>query len=122
MKETEQQNSLLNEITEAVESLSNIPQSEFDGLIQEKKTRKPRATSKTKSKEEALDKAVKGVQKFVTSMLIQSADGQEIKVRDIMAKVLKKAGDEKVTAIYVKTDDNRAYFVTENREDNVELW
>ena len=51
-----------------------------------------------------------------TKVIIQSVAGQEI----ILIELLKKAGS--VDKIYVRTDQNKAYWVIGNETGSVDLW
>ena len=55
-------------------------------------------------------------------VMVQSKAGGTISVDEIVARVKLVAGKKAVTEIYIKPEDNKAYYVTKRTSGSVLLW
>ena len=56
------------------------------------------------------------------AIVIQSMMGGEISLDKIISLVNEKAAGKTVTNIYVKSEENKAYYVADGEDGFVELW
>ena len=62
------------------------------------------------------------VQISEADVVIESTMGGQISVREILTRVLSDAWDSDNIKIYVKAEENRAYYTTDKGEGSIELW
>ena len=71
---------------------------------------------------EATKKAVKKPKKKRPTFVIQSIMGGEITVDEILARIEAQASEQEVNSVYIKAEENRAYYVAGEEGGYVELW
>lgn len=56
------------------------------------------------------------------AVVIQSIMGGEITVDEILARIETQINEQKVTSVYIKAEENRAYYVAGDEGGYIELW
>ena len=67
-------------------------------------------------------KPVRRAKKKAPAIVIQSMMGGEIALDEILKKVEEKAAGKAVTNVYIKSEENKAFFVADGETDSVDLW
>ena len=56
------------------------------------------------------------------TIVIQSIMGGEITVEEILARIEAQASEQEISSVYIKAEENRAYYVAGEEGGYVELW
>jgi len=72
--------------------------------------------------EKTVKAPVKKVRKKAPVIVIQSIMGGEITVDEILNRIQTQAGEQTVTSVYIKAEENRAYYVAGYEGGYIELW
>ena len=77
-----------------------------------------------KAAEKAIEekKPVRRAKKQTPVITIQSMMGGEISVDEILKRVEEKAAGKAVTAIYIKSEENKAFYVADGEDGSIDLW
>ena len=67
-------------------------------------------------------KPVRRVKKQTPVITIQSMMGGEISVDEILKRVEEKAAGKAVSAIYIKSEENKAFYVADGEDGSIDLW
>ena len=67
-------------------------------------------------------KPVRHVKKQTPVITIQSMMGGEISVDEILKRVEEKAAGKAVSAVYVKSEENKAFYVADGEDGSIDLW
>ena len=92
-----------------------------DETIKEEE-RVEKAETKKEEKKESVKKSVKTEKAVNVSVMIESAMGGQIALEEIIRRVKEKTGDVKDLAIYVKPEENKAYYTAKSMVGSVDLW
>ena len=93
----------------------------IDKPIKEEK-RVEKAETKKEEKKESAKKSSKIEKAVNVSVMIESAMGGQIALEEIIKRVKEKTGDAKDLAIYVKPEENKAYYTAKSMVGSVDLW
>lgn len=55
-------------------------------------------------------------------IMIQSVMGGEITIAEILSRIAEQTGEKTVTNVYIKAEENRAYYVAGEECGSIELW
>jgi len=55
-------------------------------------------------------------------IMIQSVMGGEITIDEILSRIAEQTGEKTVTNIYIKAEENRAYYTAGEESGSIELW
>ena len=72
--------------------------------------------------EKAVKAPVKKPKKKGPAIVIQSIMGGEITVDEILARIAAQASEQEVNSVYIKAEENRAYYVAGQEGGYIELW
>ena len=74
--------------------------------------------------QEEMNKPVRSKSKkqAAPAIIIQSVLGGEITVKEILSRISEQTGDQAVTSVYIKAEENRAYYVAGDEGGCIELW
>ena len=77
-----------------------------------------------KATEKAIEekKPVRRAKKQTPVITIQSMMGGEISVDEILKRVEEKAAGKAVSAIYIKSEENKAFYVADGEDGSIDLW
>ena len=92
-----------------------------DETIKEE-NRVEKAETKKEEKKESVKKSSKTEKAVNVSVMIESAMGGQIALEEIIRRVKEKTGDAKDLTVYVKPEENKAYFTAEKTVGSVDLW
>ena len=100
-----------------VETVKEEKKEEIEEPIKEEKSE-----MKKEEKKESAKKSAKTEKTVNVSVMIESAMGGQIALEEIIRRVKEKTGDAKDLTVYVKPEENKAYFTAEKTVGSVDLW
>ena len=77
-----------------------------------------------KAAEKAIEekKPVRRAKKPTPVITIQSMMGGEISVDEILKRIEEKTAGKAVSAVYVKSEENKAFYVADGEDGSIDLW